>query len=886
MSLVHNKLVILFCGALALSACSPNKTADENIASAKIHISNNQNAEALIELKNAIRSDLKNAEARFLLGSLYLQRGEAAAAEKELQKALTLGASEELVMTKLLKSMSLQEKEDEIIAIVEQNQDLPVKVLPAALLYQALAYTQIGEKKKAILAIERANEISEESVYSQLGGAYIKANADNIDGALNTLEAILIKSPNLTEALLLQGQLLVIKEDFSAAIIAFERYFTLLPANIKIRLYLANAYINNNQFDQADRHLDFILKAFPHHGFTNQLKGAVYFQKEDYKQALMHTEKAIQNGINTLSNRVVAGLSAFKLQEYERAHQFLAAVTDGLPSNHPALRVLAIVQLQLGYSEDAAEILSQFDGALSMDLNLFTSASLELLKSGKTNEAKSLLNKADGVTFENAEDMTRVGLLKLSMNDIGGIANLEKAADIAPDSSVAKIALASAYITNKEFGKALLLGEKWKKVLPNQVGGYNLIAKVLLLQGKVAAAEAELRSALVLEESNSLSLLYFAAKGLREGKPEEAIGSLDKVLNTNPDNIKALDLYYRANKAIGNEAVAIRNVVSSFENNKESAAYRLLYAKVLFIEQDFEKVIELLKNIEDRKSTLSLHWMLLSDSYLNTKQSTKALDLIDNWIEAKPQHRAAWLRKISIQETLDDFLGALSTVDSVLEFNSKDEQFTVLRSYYLIRNKQFKNAQMQIDSLTEKLKSLPLIQGLQGQIWLTEGKYAQALPGLRALYEKLPTPYNAALFFATLKELKQDKKAFDFLINHVKARPNDYMSRTLLAEKAMVFDKYLAKKHYLILLKKSPNSLSILNNLAWVEYELTNYQVANEFSERALALNDNHPQVLDTAGLIKLKLGDKKSAVTMLKKASKLLPADKKIAKHYQEAIN
>jgi tetratricopeptide (TPR) repeat protein len=278
--------------------------------------------------------------------------------------------------------------------------------------------------------------------------------------------------------------------------------------------------------------------------------------------------------------------------------------------------------------------------------------------------------------------------------------------------------------------------------------------------------------------------------------------------------------------------------------------------------------------------------MLLSDSYWNTAQSTKALAVIDHWIEVKPEYRAAWLRKMSIQEELADFRGALSTVELVLDLAPKDEQFNVLRGYYLIRTKQFHRAQIQINSLPNNLKNTAFVQGLQGQIWLTEGKYAQALLGLKTLYKKLPTPYNTALLFATLIELKQNKNAFDFLVKHVTANPNDFITRALLAEKAVTFDQNLAKKHYLILLKNDPNDLSVLNNLAWVEYKLTNYNDADKLSIRALKLNNNNPHVLDTAGLIKLQLGDKAEAISLLKKAHQLAPADKLIEQHYKDAVN
>jgi len=107
----------------------------------------------------------------------------------------------------------------------------------------------------------------------------------------------------------------------------------------------------------------------------------------------------------------------------------------------------------------------------------------------------------------------------------------------------------------------------------------------------------------------------------------------------------------------------------------------------------------------------------------------------------------------------------------------------------------------------------------------------------------------------------------------------------LLAESAINFDKQLAKKYYLEIINKTPNNVSVLNNLAWVEYQLANYKEADTFAARALKLDPTHPQILDTAGLIKLKLNDKKQGIKLLKQAVLLAPKDQEIAKHYQDAV-
>jgi len=881
----RNILALTMCVVFSLTACSPKKTSEEYIQSAKTHVSNGNKSAAIVELKNAVLIDLHDPESRLILGTLYLEVGDIKAAEKELTRSLELNGDKELILPRLFKSLNLQNKSLEIISLFNSSEKLSDDVLPEILLYKVLAHIKLDENEKAKNTIAQANEISSESVYSQLGQAYIKAGSTDLDGALSNIDNVLIKSPELTEALVLKGQLMSSKGDYQGAILAFKEFYRLIPTNIQIRLFLANSYIRNEQFEEAEEHLDFLLRLVPEHPFVNQLKGLTFYRKSNFEKSLAHTDKAIQNGLNVPSNRIIAGLSAFKLEQYERAHHYLITIEESLSAVHPVRKVLAVVQLQLGYSSEAGDTLTEMDGATAEDISLLTTASFELLKEGKAQEVRTLIKKTENVNITNSQDMTSIGILKLSLNDLEGMADLEKALEIDPDLPMAKLALATAYIKNGELDKALSLAEKWKHEKPEEVSGFDLAAKILLLQKKTIAAEVELKHALTINENSEYSLLYFAHKAFADKDPKSTIELLNKLLDTSPHNIMALTLNYRAYKEINNTNIAVDKIQKAYSKNQQNSSYRLLYSRVLYIENHFEDVIRLLKQTDGSQSIPYLQWALLSSSYKKTNNYDKALAVYNEWIKAQPQLRDAWLRKISTLEHLDDYSGALSSVETVLLKSPEDSQFKILRAHFLILTSQYMKAQIEIDKLDDEQKALPLVKGLQGRLLYTEGKYNEALSGLEGQYELLPTPYNAALLFSTYTKLKKEQTALEFMENHIESYPDDMAARNLLAEVAISVDLVMAKKHYLILLTESPDNLLIVNNLAWVEYNLTNYKLADGYALRALELNMEHPQVLDTAGLIKLKLGDKKKAIELLNKARLLAPNNKEIDKHYREAI-
>ena len=146
----NKNLTLTLCVIFSLAACSPKKTAEEYIQSAKTHIANGQSSTAIVELKNAVLIDLTNPESRLLLGGIYLQIGDIEAAEKELTRSLELDGSRELILPKLFKALNLQDKSERIIALSDQSKNISRNILPEILLYKAMAYIKLGDKKSTI----------------------------------------------------------------------------------------------------------------------------------------------------------------------------------------------------------------------------------------------------------------------------------------------------------------------------------------------------------------------------------------------------------------------------------------------------------------------------------------------------------------------------------------------------------------------------------------------------------------------------------------------------------------------------------------------------------------------------------------------------------------
>lgn len=879
------KITLATCILIALSACSPNKSTEEYISSAKNYIQQNKNAEAVIDLKNAVSNDLNNGEARVLLGNVYLELGQAAAAEKEFEKAISLNVDINIVLPKLLSALYLLDDNEKIIEITDTmnvNRDVNPKVFPEVLLYQALAYINLDKKAEAKNAIAQANEISADSVFSQLGSAYIQADDKDIAGALKLVNKVVEQSPDLMEALLLQGQLYFVEKDYPQAISSFLNYQSLVTKNIKIRLYLANTYIKNGEFDEANQQLAPLLIQLPDQPYVNQLKSIIDFENKEFALALAYSEKAIQNGLNTSSNKVIAGLSAFQLEKYELAHQYLVSTVKDLPASHPIQRVLTMVQMKLGYTGDAIDKLVNMTEFTVDDTEMLTTASFKLLADGKFEQAKSLIEKSYDLQLDKPVDITRLGILKLSINDLDGITDLEKAIQIDPNLPMAKSALAQAYISTKDYDKALTLAKSWQKSESSQIQGYNLAAKIYLLQDEKALAEQVFKRVLTLEPDNNFALQYFIEQDIQAEKYSQALVKIQPLLGKSPDNLLVLIQNYRIAKLVGKPDDAIDKVKALFEKNQDSLNVRLIYGKVLFSEKSYEKVVNLLTDeVSINEATPILYWELLSKSHFLLSEFDQAVAVFDMWIKADPTQDNAWIGKIISLESGGENSLALVTTESWLRKQPDNPKATLTYPYYLVLNDKLDLAKFNIEQLSDEFKATDYIKGLLAQIAYKEGDFKRALPGLIELYKVKPSTQNANFVYTAFMELNRSKNALDFLKKRVTEYSDDYFSKALLAQLAIDSNSKLAQATYRELLVIYPNNIQYLNNLAWIHLKNNQSEDAYVIVSKALKLQPENPSVLDTAALIQLERGNIDIAQQLIKKAYLLAPYDNDIKLHY-----
>jgi putative PEP-CTERM system TPR-repeat lipoprotein len=870
---------------LVLSGCS-QKSAEELVLDARQKIAAGQNSAGIIELKKALQKDSDNGQARFLLGKAYVDRGAAAAAEKELKQALKLGYEKNEVLPSLASAYNLQFKNQEIIDLVSKSTNLDPIVETSLLLYQALAYFQLDKAEKAKQSIVQANDLSAESVYSKLGIAYLDFSNSQLNNSLTKTDEILTLQPDLTEALLLKGQLATLNKNYPLAVESFEKYQKLLPDMILGRVFLANAYIKNQQYNEAEQYLDPLLKMNENQPFFNHLKGLVRYQAKDFVGANFYTEIAIQNGLKSTPNRVIAGISAFQQKNYEQAYQHLSAIEDDLPKDHPMQRLLTMLKLKLGMNVEASDTLLSIDNMTENDIVLMSAATSQLILNGNIQLAKVLLEKTASISFKDPVRIAEKGMMRLSLDDLDGLTDLERALSLNPELDSANTALARGYIDGGFYNEALELADVWISQKPDQVNGYVLAALAYNKLTELTDAEAMYNKALEIDLGNPAANLYFADKAVAQQKPAQAITFLERVINSYPNYIPVLSKYFVLQHDSGNVEDGLATIAEAFSGNQQNLNFRLLYAQALFTDKRYTSTIELLKGLETDENTPDAYWVVLANAYFYNQQISESLALAKKWTELQTSNSAAHIRLIGLSELNQDNQGALEAAQKAKKIFSKEHAFSLFITHFAIATNDISQADREWQQLPDEIKGNAFGQGLLGQISLEKGQAAKALPLLQAFHQAFPSHRNRSFVAKALQANQQGAEAIRFLQQHPDPQGSIVLASLQIAELAINENNHpLAIQEYKKILVQEPNNPRALNNLAYLLIEQKQYDEALNYAKKALDLAPGNPSLLDTYGMALFRVNKQSEAVKYFEKAHMIVPESSQISLHYAEVL-
>jgi putative PEP-CTERM system TPR-repeat lipoprotein len=618
-------------------------------------------------------------------------------------------------------------------------------------------------------------------------------------------------------------------------------------------------------------------------GRLNQLKATARSVAEDFVAAKEFAEKAINGGRSDSALRLIAGFASYQLKDYEGVIRHITVVSDVLPDDHPALRILVDSQLQLNMGEDANAVLTRVDDTVSDQLLLFPRASYGLIKDGDTEAAKEMIQQAEN-TGNSPEDLIRIGALKLSLNDLDGITDLETALTKAPDSYEAKSTLAGAYIVTKQIDKGLALAQKWQIEQPKMVEGYLLEADMLGQQNKLTEATQALEKAQAIDSENSFVQLASIRLDMILERYEQGLIKVESLLAKEPNNVNALASYYKIKSELGDPSIAIQKIENAAKNNIDNEGLTILFASALVADEKFHEAINELNKIDANRFTQNTYWRLKGMALYNTSNLTELLTHYTKWVSIFPDQIDATLGLLHILDLQRDFTKAADVAEDFLAIKEQ-VQIRMMAAYFLAMSENAIAAKNALKGIASEYQELPYFRGINARIAVLEGRGGQVVEDAEANYQARKSSDNLALYVQTLDSAGQTAQVFPIVQQHVTDFPADVRSKALFAARQVAIDSAAALASYEELLLDFPNDPGLLNNAGYLHFKANNIEKAFEYSAKANQINPKNLNYADTYAQVLLQRGETEQAVEAYNIAMTDTVSHQEIILNYIEAL-
>ena len=875
-------LTICLSLALALSACGEQESANDYLIQAQNFSKESQYKESVVALKNAARLAPDDSEIRFLLGQAYLSLGNALDAVKELERAQSLNYQGGKLLPSLARAYLIANDDNSILTL-EGVESLADEGKVEYLAYKTLAAIKSQQAELAIESSRQAVSILPANVFAILSQAYVELNQSNIEKADALVNTISSTASNNPEVVMLEAQLATAQQDHVKASERYKRYSTLQPNARIVYLLLADSLLKANQYDEAEKYADIILASLPNQPIANYVKSAALYVKKDYASAVEFAEKAIQGNLQLPQLRLIAGASSFHLGNFEKAHNHLSVITDVLVPEHPAKKMLIVSQFQLGLIDDVTDSLDAFSPQNKDDEKFLSALSFNLYSVGAKQEARKFAEKSASTNKLDPADNARQGVLKLLMNDPSGVDNLELALEENPNLKGAELAIAYAALQSGDLDKAFSVAKKWQDQNSEAAASYNMLAAVYIAQQKIDLAKQALQTSLTKEPDNIFALTELAKITLNEGNKKEAESFAQRAVDKYPNNPKALRYFY----AIRTDENSLLKIKQAYENATNNIELTLLYVDALISSNDLINALAVSNTMDASVKTPKKAWLQRVAIYKKQKNELQLVTTIEKWLQANPYHIEPVLMLSDYYVKQRQTNKALQYLDkALLDHHQENLVLKIVKIQLLLDTNQLYLAKKLYQDQQFKEIQPELQLGLAGRIALLEKDFVEATNKLSAFYQAFPSSKNAVLLSMAYKGSNQKAQAQSVLIDYLQANEEDDRIRMMLANDYTATDPTKAIAEYERLIKTQSNNVVVLNNLAWLNLDVNNLELALKYSAEAVKLAPKHPNVLDTRGMVLFKAGKIVLASKALASAYKISEGrDLDISMNYAEVL-
>lgn len=875
-------LAAIIVGALVWFSQRTAVDVDELLARAIESLTQGEVAAAVIDLKSAVAADPQHSQAREMLGTAYLQMGNAKGALKELERARELGATGAGVNIGLTKALLLTGKYDEAATEIAINGDMEVPDWLALRGLLDLAQERLEDARTTFRALLRRHPDHEEA---RRGLMQAELAAGNAELARAEVEHLLGQRADDFGLWIIKGELDLFDGDLESSRESFRQAVARAGNNPAARIGLARVLVDLGQFEDASIELDAISSSTSEDPRVNFLRARIADAGDDSNVALSHLKKVLQLAPMHRESLVMAARIHFRLGQFTRAQDYVGRLLELEPANEAALRMMGAIQLASGRADGLENpAVRPASSAASEDPGMLALLGTAYLKHGRLDDGQESLARAVELAPDSLPIRTQLAVSRISSGDFEqAISELEGIVAEDPEFIQARIMLAMAFMANNSLDSARDTAAAVVEAHGDRGISFNLLGYVLEMSGDLDGARANYERAVQREADFHPARVNLARLAVAAGDLEGGAARFDEILAKAP--FHAFALMGKAALALQSDDIdeAERLWLLAREHNPDAVAPRLLLAKHYRARGN----TPLAQTVVEEAYKLAPYAPQVQEEYtlvmMETGEFEHALTTAQILVARSPKSAAAFELLARVQNQLGDESGLTSTLASITELAPEAAGARVLLGRLAIRQEDFDSARRQIDQLLGNAESAGFGHELAGDLKLAQDERDAALSDYQKAHELMPRTETVLKLDALVRSMgRQSNLLSDWLKEH----PADVKVRLVRATQLHTEGTgSQAITEYEHMLEAQGENPIVLNNLAWLYHEAGDKR-SIELAQRAYALAPQSPEIMDTYGWILVNSERQEQGLELLNKARDAAPNNPDIVYHAASAIN
>ncbi|MCC5887235.1 MAG: PEP-CTERM system TPR-repeat protein PrsT [Gammaproteobacteria bacterium] len=850
---------LLLAATLVAAACS-SATPEERLERAVGHEAEGRYQAAILELRNALQADPELAEARLLLGLLFLRVGDYLSAVAELERAERLGVEGMELVEALAQARVSSGEERHARRVIADHDGTPPEELSVSLAASlGGALQRVGRTESASTLLRGLVERSPDSAQARLALARLEWSQGRVEPALLQAQAAVSAAPEDQEARMVLGELLLVSGNAEAAQEAFSRAMELAQARggnlVFAQLGLARALVAARDFDDARPVVESALQAVPNLPAGRYLMALIQLEAGQLEQARESLELVIRDAPDHLASRYFRALINFREGRYERARDDLDRIIARSPENLQARLLLAAVYAEEGAHDRAANVLrfGLRQPGVRPDAAYYAALGQSLMRAGNETEALEMLGRAAAEAPDAAGIRTQLALAYLATGAAGSAeAELREVVDLSESFPLSDTLLILVQLEARRFDEAVASAQRFVERNPDAPMAYNMLGAARLANDNLAAARQAFERALEINEAFVPAIMNLAGMDQQAGDLDAAQARLDRALLANPDSA---DVRRRLAELLveRGEAGAAADILAALGSHEDMSDQMLAARAQTNLQAGrFDAAVAALEEILRRRPDDQQVALGLAGALAGAGEAGRSLELL--------QRRVADLSAAPLP---------------------------ILNLYadLLIIDGQYEAAEPVLTAIAGREGGTFPSAMLRGNMALSQGENEAAIGHYARAHRAQPSGDTLRRLQTARARAGRAEEGRADLEAWLQANPDDGGTRALLAELRLDSRDYDgAIREYEDLRELLPNNVVVLNNLAWL-YGQTGHPDAVPTARAALELAPDLAPVQDTLGWLLVQQGEVEEGRELLRRAASASPDDAQIQYHYGVAL-